>query len=316
MSVQLSRHHQPDFERDLLTQLAGRWGRRAVIKQDELDLDGHYDPDLPDFPDRLVPVLGLPGAETLDEEARQQILAASWILYNAKTAAVEDEIVLPACRLLLAPRIPVRRDHSAVAAVEQTIIDEYYHILMCHNAVGVTRRRRGLEGLDFDPHGWSVVRLLDEQREGLTGLARDLTEIGFALAAETTINVYLSSLSTAQDIQPMNRITTDLHRRDESGHAVIFRELACSLYTGLGQAERELFTDALAAGLTAFYALDFDPWVPVAQAGGFDIEAGQIAELMASRPTPARDTGTLQQLLRQLGIREDLLRPPAAQGRN
>jgi alpha-N-dichloroacetyl-p-aminophenylserinol N-oxygenase len=115
---------------------------------------------------------------------------------------------------------------------------------------------------------------------------------------------------------PMNRITTDLHRRDESGHAVIFRELACSLYLSLGPAERELFTDALAAGLTAFYALDFDPWVPVAQAGGFDIEAGQIADLMSSRPTPARDTGTLQQLLRQLGIREELFRPPAAQGRN
>jgi hypothetical protein len=26
MSAQLSRHHRPDFERDLLTQLAERWG--------------------------------------------------------------------------------------------------------------------------------------------------------------------------------------------------------------------------------------------------------------------------------------------------
>jgi hypothetical protein len=316
MSARLSRNRRPDFERDLLTQLAARWGQRAVIKQDELDLDGHYDPDLPDFPDRLVPVLALAGAESLDDEARQQILAASWILYNAKTAAVEDEVVLPACRLMLAERVPVRRDHSAVAALEQTIIDEYYHILMCHNAVGVTLRRRGLHELDFDPHGWSVVRLLDEHRAGLTGLARDLTEIGFALAAETTINAYLSALSTAQDIQPMNRITTDLHRRDESGHAVIFRELACSLYASLGPAERELFTNALAAGLTAFYAPDFDPWVPVARAGGFGIEAGQIAELLAGGPAPARDTGSLQQLLRELGISEGLIRPSSGRERN
>src|ERR1017187_1288643 len=90
MSAQLSRVRRPDFERDLLTQLAARWGRRAVIKQDELDLDGHYDPDLPDFPENLAPVLALPGAGSLDDEARGQILAAAWICYNAKTAAVED----------------------------------------------------------------------------------------------------------------------------------------------------------------------------------------------------------------------------------
>jgi hypothetical protein len=306
--------HRPDFERDLLTQLAARWGRRAVIKQDELDLDGHYDPDLPDFPEHLVPVLALPGAGSLDHEARQQILAAAWIFYNAKTAAVEDEVVLPACRLMLTERIPVRRDQSAVAALQQTIIDEHYHMLMCHNAVGVTRRRRALRDLDFDPRGWAVVRKLDAYRAGLTGLARDLTEIGFALAAETTINGYLSALSTAQDIQPMNRITTDLHRRDESGHAVIFRELACSLYGSLGPADQELFRNALAAGLAAFYSPDFDPWVPVASAGGFEIEAGQLAG-MAARPAPARDTGPLQLLLRDLAISEDLIQPPDVQGR-
>jgi hypothetical protein len=41
MPAQRSQNGRPDFERDLLAQLAARWGRRAVIKQDELDLDGH-----------------------------------------------------------------------------------------------------------------------------------------------------------------------------------------------------------------------------------------------------------------------------------
>jgi alpha-N-dichloroacetyl-p-aminophenylserinol N-oxygenase len=311
MPAHQSQNRKPDFERDLLSQLAARWGQRAVIKQDELDLDGHYDPDLPDFPDHLVPVLALPGAGSLDDEARRQILVAAWICYNAKTAAVENEVVLPACQLMLAERIPVCRDQSAVAALQQTIIDEHYHILMCHNAVGVTRRHRGLEELDFDPRGWSVVRGLDECRAHLTGPDRDLTEIGFVLAAETTISGYLSTLSTAQDIQPMNRITADLHRRDEIGHAVIFRELACSLYSSLSPADQELFRNALVAGLAAFHAPDFDPWIPVARAGGFDIGAQQLAELAAAKPAPARDTGPLQLLLRDLGISEDLIRPPA-----
>jgi hypothetical protein len=41
MPAQRSQNGRPDFERDLLAQLAARRGRRAVIKQDELDLDGH-----------------------------------------------------------------------------------------------------------------------------------------------------------------------------------------------------------------------------------------------------------------------------------
>lgn len=310
MPTQPSPHPRPEFERDLLAELAARWGRRAVVKKDELDLDGHYDPELPDFPGHLVPPLELPGAQSLDDEARRRLLAAAWISYNAKTAAVENRIVLPACRLMLQPRIPVRHDEAVSAALQQTIIDEHYHILMCDNAVGVTRRRRGLQELAFDPGGWAVIRGLEEYLSGLTGPARDLAQIGFALAAETTISGYLSALARAEDIQPMNRITTDLHRRDENGHAVIFRELACSLYLGLGQAERELFRNALATGLAAFYAADFDPWVLVAAAGGFEIEAGQLAELAAAKPVPARDTGALQALLRDLGISEaSVMRP-------
>jgi hypothetical protein len=305
MSAPLPQARRPDFERDLLSQLADRWGSRAVIKQDELDLDSHYDVELPDFPDHLVPVLALPCAHAIDDEARRQILAASWISYNAKTAAVEEEVVLPACRLMLSDQIPVRHDHDATTALRQTIIDEHYHILMCNNAVGVTRRRRCLQDLDFDQQGWAVVQGLNRARAELNGTERDLMEIGFALAAETTISGYLSALATSEEIQPMNRITTDLHRRDESGHAVIFRELACSLYKTLGKSDREVFRGALAAGLTAFHAPDFEPWVRVAKSGELNIETGQLVELAAGRPAPTRDTGPLQILLRELGISKE-----------
>lgn len=298
---------QPTYERDLLAKLTLRWGKRVAVKKDELDLDGHFDASLPDFPEHLVPVLALPGAERLDREARERILSASWISYNAKTAAIEDEIILPACRLMLQDRIPVRRDDVAVDALHQTIIDEHYHILMCHNAVGVTRRRRDMADVRFAPGVWSVVQGLEEVRAGLSGFDRDIVEIAFSLAAETTISGFLSTLATAQDIQPMNRITTDLHRRDESGHAVVFRELCGSLYRNLDGGQRQMFRDALVTGLGAFRAADLDPWVTVAAEGGFEIDTGQLTEWAASRPVPARDTGPLQLLLDDLGISHDLV---------
>jgi hypothetical protein len=297
----------PEYERDLLVQLTLRWGKRVAVKKDELDLDGHFDAALPDFPEHLVPVLGLPGADRLDRDARERILSAAWIAYNAKTAAIEDEIILPACRLMLQKRIPVRRDDVAVDALHQTIIDEHYHILMCHNAVGVTRRRRGLEDVRFAPGVWSVVQGLDAVRVGLSGFDRDIVDIAFSLAAETTISGFLSALATAQEIQPMNRITTDLHRRDESGHAVVFRELCGSLYRNLDGAQQRTFREALVTGLTAFRSADLEPWVTVAAQGGFEIDTGQLSEWAASRPAPARDTGPLQLLLDDLGISHDLV---------
>ncbi|MFI7090956.1 diiron oxygenase [Streptomyces lydicus] len=296
----------PAFERDLLHQLTRRWGKRVAVKKDELDLDGHFAPELPDFPDHLVPLLALPGAAPLDAEARGRILSASWIAYNAKTTAIEDEVILPACRLMLQDRIPVRKDEAAVVALHQTIIDEHYHILMCQNAASVTRRRRELPDLAFDPRGWSVVRALEERRRELTGPARDLVEIAFALAAETTINAFLSTISTEFGIQPMNRLTVDLHRRDESGHAVVFRELAVSLYGALSPDERELFKDALVQGLDAFRAPDFDPWVGVAATGGMAVTADELRDAAAGRPAAPRDTGPLQSLLADLGLSEDL----------
>ncbi|MFS4096330.1 diiron oxygenase [Streptomyces sp. AF1A] len=298
---------RPSYERDLLAQLTLRWGRRVAVKKDELDLDGHFDPDLPDFPEHLVPVLALPGLEPLDRQARRRVLAAAWIAYNAKTAAIENEIILPACRLMLEERIPVRRDDVSYTALHQTIVDEHFHILMCHNAVGVTKRRRDLGGLAFDPRGWAVVQGLDRAREGRSGFERDLVEIAFSLAAETTISGFLSTLATARDIQPMNRITVDMHRRDESGHAVVFRELAGSLYRSLDDCERTLFRDALISGLAAFRAADTDPWVEVAAVGGLRIEPGQLAEWAAGRPAPRRDTGPLQLLLDDLGIDQSLV---------
>jgi hypothetical protein len=290
-----------EYERDLLVQLTRRWGKRVAVKKDELDLDGHFDAALPDFPAHLVPVLCLPGADRLDRDARERILSASWIAYNAKTAAIEDEIILPACRLMLQERVPVRRDDVAVDALHQTII------VLCHNVVGVTRRRRDMAGVRFAPDTWSVVRGRAAARAGVSGFDRDIVDIAFSLAAETTISGLLSALSTAQDIQPMNRITTDLHRRDESGHAVVFRELCGSLYRSLDSARQELFRDALVSGLTAFRSADLEPWVTVAAQGGFAVDVDQVGAWAASRPAPARDTGPLRLLLDDLGISNDLV---------
>lgn len=291
------------MERDLLVQLNSRWGKRVAVKRDELDLDGHFDAARPDFPEHMVPLPWLTGRGALDLEARQKILGAAWIAYNAKTSAVEEEIVLPACQLMLrGDLLPGRRDDVAKGALRQTIIDEHYHILMCHNAAAVTRRRRELGDLDFTADNWSVVRRLNEGRRNISPTDANLVLLAFSLAAETTISDFLMAVSKDYDIQSMNRLTVELHRQDESGHAVAFRELVGAVYRELAPTERDLFKNALADGLAAFRSADLAPWSAVAAVGDLTVSPEELAEATAALPAPFRDSGPLRRLLMDLGI--------------
>ncbi|MQY05057.1 diiron oxygenase [Actinomadura macrotermitis] len=293
------------MERDLLGRLSDRWGKQVAVKKDELDLDGHFDPALPDFPARLVPLFGIPRVAAADQETRHRVLAGAWISYNARTSAVEQEVILPACRLMLTDRLPGRRDSRAKEVLHQTIIDEHYHILMCMNAAGVTARRRELTGLDFDDRRWRVVEILNARRDAaLTERAKDLVTLAFSVAAETVIGAYLLTVSSDMGIQPMNRLSVHLHRQDETGHAVVFRELVASVYRALGTEEQAFFRQALRDGLAAFPSPDHRPWVAIAGAAGLDVSEDDVAAAFGSLPPLPRDTGPLRRLLAELDITE------------
>jgi hypothetical protein len=289
------------MERDLLARLTDRWAGRVTVKRDELDLDGHFDPELPDFPVELVPLARLGEYAAADREARYRVLAAAWIGYNAKTSAVEQEIILPACRMMLQERFPGRSDDITTRALHQTIIDEHYHVLMCLNAAGVTRRRRKLHELRFAADGWSVVRMIRKRQREVSAKEADLVSLAYSLAAETSISSFLSAVSPDAPIQPMNRLTVEFHRQDENGHAPIFRELVGAIYRELGREERSLFDEALMDGLRAFREPDDEPWRAIAAVGGLSLGEGELADLVAgSGPELPDDTGPWRTLLAEL----------------
>src|SRR5438270_9704863 len=102
---------------DLLANLAARWNKRVAVKMDEPDMDGHFDPDSPDFPLHLLPFCKMPEYDALDQDKKMAILGAAWIAYNAKTAAVEEEVILPACRAMIDGRVTVTPDDAVFATL-------------------------------------------------------------------------------------------------------------------------------------------------------------------------------------------------------
>ena len=148
----------------------------------------------------------------------------------------------------------------------QAMVDEQYHTLMHHNASVLTRRRRGwmLPESVLPPsrtvraHREAVARAASPRAEALVRLA-------FTTVAETSISAYLGLLTEDDALQPVNRATVALHRRDELCHSSLAAELLKIVFAELGRTDRRVLLDALADGIVAFTGGDAATWAAIVE---------------------------------------------------
>src|SRR5687767_15157063 len=74
--------------RALLQRLANSWGRRARVKQPELDSETLFDESKDDFIPDLLPFRDHPAFLAAPDGMRQQILSCGWLAYNEKTHSI------------------------------------------------------------------------------------------------------------------------------------------------------------------------------------------------------------------------------------
>src|SRR5215470_16395916 len=92
--------------RALLQRLATTWGRRARVKQPELEGETLFDASKDDFLPALLPFQDHPAFLAAPDAMRTQILACGWLAYNEKTVDIEAKIVAPACHHIIAGDVP------------------------------------------------------------------------------------------------------------------------------------------------------------------------------------------------------------------
>src|SRR5215831_7035051 len=78
--------------RALLQRLANTWGRRARVKQPELEGETLFDASKDDFLPALLPFQEHPAFLAAPDDMRQQILSCGWLAYNEKTMDIEAKI--------------------------------------------------------------------------------------------------------------------------------------------------------------------------------------------------------------------------------
>jgi hypothetical protein len=291
--------------RALLQRLANSWGRRARVKQPELDSETLFDESKDDFIPDLLPFRDHPAFLAAPDGMRQQILSCGWLAYNEKTVDIESKIIAPACTHIIYGKLPGLQDGVSKQIAGQTLVDEAYHELLVLKACQVTRDRRGLGAMTL-PESHLIVRMRGAQAECSAQWQKILVHLATAIVSEVFISDYLKVLSAEMTIQPFNRLTVDAHRRDELAHGSIFKGLAKCLYGSLNQHEREFFIEVLPKPVHWFANIELDVWQAMLQQIGFRATDTMIRDCRsANEENLARiDYSDLIALAEELGLLE------------
>lgn len=297
-------------ENVVITRLAKNWRNRAMVKRAELDLDALYDPDRPDYPERVLPFHDHPTYQALNPARRTELLAWGMIAFNRDIIDTEQYIANPGFTLLLNGEFPGVSGEAAHTALAQATVDEQYHTLMHLNSSAVIRRARGwnLHAAEL-PMSYKAIRHLQLREQAATDrFEQNLITLAFATVAEVSIPALLCLIADDTEIQPAHSTTAKLHSRDEYCHSSISAEMAKMVYPHLSVGQQRFFLTALSDSLVAFAANDFSAWRKIVDL--VDVTDGQrmIDDCQAdlNRAQMVNDYGGLYQLCQQMGVAESV----------
>ena len=284
--------------------LAKSWLKLAQVKRIDLDAAYAFDPEKPDFMPNLLPFAEHPLYVNASPEMKQRILSFGWLIYNWKTVEIEEKLISPICNKILHGDIPGQASASMSEVIGQTLVDEAYHILMVIKACEYTMAMRDLPRMNISSEFELVTSLQKEQARYLETWKHDMVQLAISIVSEVFISDYLTLLSNAHEIQPINRMVVTAHRRDEFRHSPIFKHIAQDAYANMNDEQKAFFCDVLPKPVRWFVSRELKVWRSVLEQLGFEGTDKLIDDTMeASRDELLRiDYSELITLAQEIGI--------------
>ncbi|TQF68472.1 diiron oxygenase [Rhodococcus spelaei] len=299
----------PEFDPDdpvesaVIGGLVRSWPHRATVRRSEPDLDEVFESAKADFAEELIPFRDHPVYLGLDESTRDCIRAWAWIAYNKNVVDIEQHVVNPGFQLLLEDSLRTGLGDTARSSVVQAMVDEQYHTLMHLNASALTRRRRPWRLTERTlPVSLTVRRRRDAVARQEDPRSAALVTLAFTTVAETSIGAYLGLIADDETVQPVNKATVALHRRDERAHAAVTSELVALVYDRLRPDDRRILLAGMADGVAAFTAADYAVWSAILATVGV-VGADEMLREVAEGPGDGRlvqDCSAIDRLRAQL----------------
>lgn len=284
-----------------LTQIARHWDRRAQVRRADVEIAGiELVRDVPDFRQEALPFFGHATLARLDPADASYVLTCGWLIFNLKVISTEQSVLIPACIKLL-ERFDAIVDAAARDIVAQTLVDESFHVLLVQRANTVTMNHRNV--LVRLPAQSTMLRRLRAHQAACTeGWQRDLSLIGAAVVTEVFIKGYLSQLSSATDIQPLNVAITRVHLADERAHGGIFRVLAEMLFRRLDAVQSSFLVDVMVRAMSWFSEPDFAAWRSML-AGRTRVSTGSMLDDVELAWRDESNYAELEAFLSDVGVR-------------
>lgn len=254
-----------------LAKMGEMWKDRAQVLtfEKEFEVDMMYSAEHDDFLDRLIPFHQHPRYSELDDEMRTKVLSSGWIAYNEKTIDIETKIISPICNEIIYGTLPGTRDDTIRWLAAETLTDEAYHVLMVLNTCRMCRTQRGL--MDLRLPSFDLVNQIElEAAKYSENWQKKIVRAVACICSEVFISDYLSLLSGADDVQPINQITTDAHRKDELAHSGIFRHLTKEIVRHLTPRELVFFAQVLPRPMRWFASQELNVWETILQQLGYE----------------------------------------------
>ncbi len=155
--------------------------------------------------------------QSLSGKQQRSLEIAGWILYNLKTILIEEHIIIPAIRYLIAGRKLLDLSTAQVLALSQLQMEEVFHTMLSHLAISqyddFKTYLREFSDKDIDICNL-YAKLLD--------LYPDHEEdclIILSIVAESALSKYLSTIPDNENILMLHRKIIQIHREDEAWHS-------------------------------------------------------------------------------------------------
>jgi len=292
----------------LIRKLVANWPRRTTIRSDKFPWPEaspeHYEAARPDYPIHLVPFRDHPLYREVSDAQHARVLTLAWLSYNERTILAEEHMANPAFTMIMHGKFAGADDHFVRQSIQHALIDEHFHTLIHMNAMADTRRLRALPDDWHSPDSVTRRSMLEDCARAVEPWERQLVILAYAVVAEISVNAYLDLLSADETIQPMHKLITYLHNRDEFAHGQLIVEVIKLLFIRMSAREQAFFCKMFPRALRAYASHDFSAWRSILRyvgvARGDEIVAD--CEHDASSQLLVRDFSGLQRVATELDI--------------
>ncbi len=234
------------------------WYKRAQVKSCTPYEGIPFDRDKWDLLPELMPFCNHPLWKPVSESNKGLAATYGWLMYNQKTIDIETKVISPLCYSIIDGSNQLSSGLDFIRVISQTLVDESFHTLLSIEGIQSITKHRNLTPFELPKS--KLLKNYENSLDHATGWEKEIVQMGVVVASEVLITDYLSLIANSETIQPLCRMVTRTHWKDELAHANVFNFIATSIISRLPLIQRHFFIESIIQAEDWFSDKEFEIW--------------------------------------------------------